>query len=734
MSNTEHLVCHGAICSCLFGDATDTLEVTTQDKNFINDDAGSEKLIATNMELGQPFTAKTFGQCKLQPAGSSFKICQPMIQSWQGYTDKMQLSANAGYPLLEGSKAVCAISGSPCVAIDFHGQVAAPSATAFEETRQEKAIAQQINPIPTDTTQKKAIQFSTSDFGTEEDEESEYTLESTYVHDHFKNVANDIIKGFEGDSNSVVYQLYQKVANGGITNPTTVVTKTPVSNQLAYYDTSDEQIKVWEKNLVAIENDTDKKIKLIQALTEAYSTHIDTKVKDQLAIKEEVAVYEYDVFRFDGVHDTTIVLGQVTSPDYSGDLVLDIPKDDAPASSKWVKSGPGQSVKEIPTFENPKTQPKGWPPTLGLKFSYSLQGGFTTSVYAGISYQVARMGDAHLMPSVNAALTYYGNGAPGTSYLSPHLINASITPAITLGYKTGNALNLNLFNSFTGSGVNVPYEYAFTWGATGVLSSGSVSKSYDKNENRIKDKYNKHDRNNRHQLLGGAAAKVGNFMISSYNDIHEPFLFYGMDSDQYWSAGVQLQAKLKHQIHMSYAFDLYYGKSNNEMPYNLDKNIAGQNYDYQQLFALLLNRGQETFTTTDAMGNSNTQTKFGYGTFWPSNMMHDAIPFPEVPKPPTAPVPEKYKSEFEFREAKIRHKEAIKEYNEKMKNHTISIQLTPNPTFHHLFVVYKNRDNTIDLERLNTYMNADVLDKSKNLEKFFTLEKKFKQQEKNKKE
>lgn len=40
----------------------------------------------------------------------------------------------------------------------------------------------------------------------------------------------------------------------------------------------------------------------------------------------------------------------------------------------------------------------------------------------------------------------------------------------------------------------------------------------------------------------------------------------------------------------------YYGKSNNKNPLNQDKMIGKQNYDYQQLFDVLLNRGQETFS------------------------------------------------------------------------------------------------------------------------------------------
>ena len=127
---------------------------------------------------------------------------------------------------------------------------------------------------------------------------------------------------------------------------------------------------------------------------------------------------------------------------------------------------------------------------MGLKFSFSLNGGFSASLYAGISKEMARAGDLHLMPSLNAALTYYGYGAPGTSSLSRHLFNATLTPAVTLGVKTGNSLNMNLFTNFTGSGLNNPYEYAFTVGSTGVLSSGKVTSNLGKDgKRRIDDQF-----------------------------------------------------------------------------------------------------------------------------------------------------------------------------------------------------------------------------------------------------
>ncbi|WP_108867126.1 PAAR-like protein [Aquimarina aquimarini] len=141
----KKLVCHGAMCKCQFGDVPDMLTVQSQQKNYINDNAGSQKLIATDKELGTPFQAKTFGQCKLQPTGSSFKPCMQNITGWDGIFEKTQLQANQGYPLLEDSKATCAIAGAPCVEIAFHGQTATPSAQNVDNADQD--LLSQVVPM-----------------------------------------------------------------------------------------------------------------------------------------------------------------------------------------------------------------------------------------------------------------------------------------------------------------------------------------------------------------------------------------------------------------------------------------------------------------------------------------------------------------------------------------------------------------------------------------------------------
>lgn len=604
--------------------------------------------------------------------------------------------------------------------------------------------------------------------------ESEFKLESNYIHDHIKSVASEMISKFSGDNTGIVYKLYKEIADGKVANPLIIVSKNPHSSDIASYDEQNKKIVVWEHHLKNIEKDNDKKIKLVSGLAISYGRYINILLKDSLNPKDNLETYDYDLFKFDALGDAVVTIAKLESPNYNGNLEISFPKEETEKpqtnhyrQDKNTRGGPNPG--DFDDYENSSASsgPGDPPLNMGLKFSFSLNGGFTASLYAGISKEVARAGDLHLMPSLNAALTYYGYGAPGTSSLSRNLFNATLTPAVTLGVKTGNSLNMNLFTSFTGSGVNNPYEYAFTVGSTGVLSSGKVTNTHDEKGNKIKnsererDEYNSQDNPNRNQIVGGASIKVGNFMISSYNDIYKLPLFLGMDSDQYWSAGVNMQAKLTDKISMAYAFDLYYGKSNNKNPFSLDKIIERQNYDHQRLFDVLLNRGQETFSFTDADGNLNTSTKFGYGTFWPSNMMHNTIAFPEdhsklerekkpvrsdfnddnsynkaleeyksnptfnlIPsKEPKKPIRADYKNDETFDKDKTQYDKDLIKYKDDKRNYEISTNLKSSPTFHHLFVVYKEDSKKADLERLKTYLEAEIPTKAKLLQEFYKLDK-----------
>ncbi len=142
--STGHIAVNGATCECQFGNAPDDLEVISQNKEFINDSAGSKKLVANTMDIGMPFKAKTFGQCKMQPTPSGYLSCIPAIQQWQDPYDKIELD-NGGNILTENSKAICSISGTPCVKITWHGQIGQGNSENVAQTDEE--VQNHLNPL-----------------------------------------------------------------------------------------------------------------------------------------------------------------------------------------------------------------------------------------------------------------------------------------------------------------------------------------------------------------------------------------------------------------------------------------------------------------------------------------------------------------------------------------------------------------------------------------------------------
>ncbi|PKV50746.1 uncharacterized protein DUF4280 [Aquimarina sp. MAR_2010_214] len=141
----KYVVVQGAKCKCQFGDGSDTLKITSHSKYYANDKDTADKLIATTMELGgATFEANTFGQCKLQPTGSSFKPCQIVVTKWDGFYEDVTFGNN-GQILVEDSKAICPIAGSPCISIISHGQSSAGSVSSAKEA--DSNVHQQINPM-----------------------------------------------------------------------------------------------------------------------------------------------------------------------------------------------------------------------------------------------------------------------------------------------------------------------------------------------------------------------------------------------------------------------------------------------------------------------------------------------------------------------------------------------------------------------------------------------------------
>lgn len=140
----KHIVVQGAICKCQFGQLLDKIKVLSHKKEYANDKDGSKKLIVTTKETGATTLEKnTFGNC-LKMGGSPPPPCKPIITEWKNFYDKVTLS-NGGNVILEDSKAVCAIAGTPCIEIIDHGQRTQASKQNFKNANE--AIHKQINPL-----------------------------------------------------------------------------------------------------------------------------------------------------------------------------------------------------------------------------------------------------------------------------------------------------------------------------------------------------------------------------------------------------------------------------------------------------------------------------------------------------------------------------------------------------------------------------------------------------------
>ena len=143
MSQKE-IVVQGATCKCQHGIQTDTLKVLTQKKQYVNDKAGSEKLIASHVDVGMTFEKNTFGKCKHQPSGSDYLPCVPALTKWTAQYVEMVL-VNNGQILVKDSKGVCSVSGSPCITIVETGQKAEPSQQNAENADED--VQSQVNPL-----------------------------------------------------------------------------------------------------------------------------------------------------------------------------------------------------------------------------------------------------------------------------------------------------------------------------------------------------------------------------------------------------------------------------------------------------------------------------------------------------------------------------------------------------------------------------------------------------------
>ncbi len=139
----KHVVVQGAICKCQFGNMPDKLKVLSHKKEYANDKAGSQKLIATTKEIGATtFEKNTFGNCLKM--GTPPPPCKPMVTEWKDFYKDVTLS-NGGNIILEDSKAVCAIAGTPCISVLNHGQMTEPSGQNFKNANAD--VQKQLNPL-----------------------------------------------------------------------------------------------------------------------------------------------------------------------------------------------------------------------------------------------------------------------------------------------------------------------------------------------------------------------------------------------------------------------------------------------------------------------------------------------------------------------------------------------------------------------------------------------------------
>lgn len=145
----KHLVCNGAVCQCKFGTTPDKLKVQQTDY-YINEQDPSKKAIANTLDIGQPFEANTFGSCKKM----NNNPCKPAITQWQDFYEKVTLQ-NGGKILLENSKAICSVGGSPCVEITFHGQVAEVSKNNVNKADEQVQVI--LNPLVVAKEEKEPI-------------------------------------------------------------------------------------------------------------------------------------------------------------------------------------------------------------------------------------------------------------------------------------------------------------------------------------------------------------------------------------------------------------------------------------------------------------------------------------------------------------------------------------------------------------------------------------------------
>lgn len=111
----QELVCNGALCRCDKGTTPSSLQVTSQQSDYLQG-----KLVATTLDK----TFLPFGTCLLK----NNTPCLPALLLWQDAFELVEVNAPGSHPLLDKSTIKCAIGGT--VSILNTLQVAMPGAPA----------------------------------------------------------------------------------------------------------------------------------------------------------------------------------------------------------------------------------------------------------------------------------------------------------------------------------------------------------------------------------------------------------------------------------------------------------------------------------------------------------------------------------------------------------------------------------------------------------------------------
>lgn len=167
-----------------------------------------------------------------------------------------------------------------------------------------------------------------------------------------------------------------------------------------------------------------------------------------------------------------------------------------------------------------------------------------------------------------------------------------------------------------------------------------------------------------------------------------------------WSIVIFFDESLQKE---QYSNVMYYGKSDNLRPYNLDKDIKGQNYDFQSLYN---NAMESVIIYSSNYEICHIGTRFGRMSMWASNLMHSTILFPNPPIiTMMKPSRDEYKSEKDFNNAMRKYENMKKQYDIDFKNYMESILLNKKAHFHYLYVLYNDK-NEIDEKRVKEYIDA----------------------------